>query len=246
MAAAAGGGERRERRAAAVRRCWACVVSGYGAVPSPFALCARRWRWAGGLRARRRAGVGGGGKGAPGTPGREEKGAGLGNGVSPRGAEACWGAEGVCPTWSRPGEGSWAAGGQAGRLGLWAAPGVGQGRGLSGSPSVGGVLTGGVSQAPGAAALLLGPAAAVGTVLKDRAVAGRVAGRLCCSAAPVLAAGSQPWCGVTGVSFPHRLQEDAQSLFDKTGMEKSNGNLPIHRDTILPEVCVDRVTITNL
>ncbi|OPJ73791.1 hypothetical protein AV530_013245 [Patagioenas fasciata monilis] len=42
------------------------------------------------------------------------------------------------------------------------------------------------------------------------------------------------------------LQEDTQSLFDKTGMEESNGNLPIHRDTILSEVCWDRVTITNL
>lgn len=46
--------------------------------------------------------------------------------------------------------------------------------------------------------------------------------------------------------FCHRLQEDTQGLFDKTGMEESNGNLTIHRDTILSEVCWDHVTITNL
>jgi len=68
------------------------------------------------------------------------------------------------------------------------------------------VPAGAVGQGPGAAALLLGLAASLRCGWQG------TAGRLCCSAFSAVRAHSGPWFGVTGVSFPHRLQEDAQSL----------------------------------
>lgn len=60
--------------------------------------------------------MGGGGRGAPGTPDREEKGVGLEEGVSPWGAEACGGAGGLYQHDPGPGKG---AGPRAGRRDGW-------------------------------------------------------------------------------------------------------------------------------